>query len=433
MNKYKLVFYILFFLALASLASALVLPHALKAYPFKQEEIPDTQTDPIVFSESYEPALSGELEHPLLSTGLEGIFYSMDPATGFVDFYEHTAQGLAPYSGQVQTLKKSVTCSSRQLSTEIHYIEKEGALVGFGLYRPDLGGGSGDIFPYAFFNMVNLPALYGKSGALLLVDFEKENFWLADKLFTEAFIIKLDPADKTAKPLSADSGGRSVGPKGAMRDDWLFLTDDFLAALSGQAYFLSGRHYTLDQRGKKTDLLKVASPKPPRSVTGILGLWVRFKEDEIYYLKNSEKGFKLMAKQGKEEKELKSFQGNYEEDYLHDGDFLFHKKSLTLSDLLSGEDRQLEGFDSEGLFYLSSNPAKNRLVLAAPAIKEGDDQSLIFYDLEKNRVDFYRASNLFAQANPNFGWIGDSLVFHLKSQDDISFAYCIYDFSKMPS
>ncbi|HOO26794.1 MAG TPA: hypothetical protein PKW24_09295, partial [Clostridiales bacterium] len=270
-NKFfKIIFFILLPFTVAALVLALTSPLLLPKI-FKDEPATDIPVTDISKS-SYLPRLEGFSSNPVLPSELDSIFYSIDPKTGKVDFFEYRSGTLAPYGGEVKNLRKTVTCSNRKLTTTIYYISTERGLLGYGLFTPGIGEGKADIYTYALFKLRSLPEAYGKNGALLLVSFEEKDFWIGDRLYSEAFVISLDPSDGTAKLLTTDNG-RTVGADGAFRDDWLLLTDSFVSSLGEKAYFLSGRDYTLDKRGLVSDILLVGSPKPPRVARGIIGLW----------------------------------------------------------------------------------------------------------------------------------------------------------------
>ncbi len=425
-KSFKIAFFVLLPLALVALAVALATPFLLPKI-FKDKPVTDT-IDKSHLTSSYLPRLEGVNGNPILPAELDSIFYSIDPKTGKVDYFDYKDGVLAPYGGEVKSLSKTVTCSNRKLTTTIYYISSEQGLCGYGLFTPTLGEGKRDIYTYALFKLRSLPQAYGKSGALLLVSFEEKDFWMGDRLYSEAFVVSLDPSDSGAKLLTTDNG-RTVGTGGALRDDWLLLTDSFLSSLGDKAYFLSGRDYTLDKRGLVTDILLVGSPKPPRAVRGIIGLWALADKDDLYYLKKTPSGFDLIKKHGEEENILKSFEGSYENDYLHSGNFLLNKKSLTLTDLLTGRDRQLEDLDTKGLAFLSVNKEGTCLLLAWPGGQEDRAlQRMVYYDLSFNTKIIYEEAGLFSASNPNFTWLGERVFFHLRpSTEGGILAYCFYE------
>jgi hypothetical protein len=385
---------------------------------------------------------TGELTFPPLQTDIANLFYTINPADGIVAYYEATTTGLVPYTGTVETTDISVTCSNRDISVKLSYVQQGEEFTGYGLFTAATAAKAtgdkapSDIFAYAFIKLTTLPAAYGKSGQLLLVDFDKNSFWLDDKLYTEAFIININNPGSTAqnpraaaKSLTTDNT-RTVDFSGAFRSDWVMLYDDFLDSLGQKPYFLSSRDYNLDSKGLVTDILITGTKKPPRVVQGMLGLWARVDKNNLIYLKATEQGFDCLKFDSNDEQIVKSFVGNYFEDYLQSGQYLLNKNTLVLTDLLTGEEKTLTSVLTDSVAFFSISPDGLRAAVATAGA--GEDlatatQTLVLCNLETGTTTTVSEPLIFSQTNPNFCWIDNNTLFHLRptNDDTTGLSYCI--------
>ena len=436
MKKYKIIIPILCTFVVLAIAAALLAPGFFKN-TFTDK--PNNQTDTVftLAQSKYTPMLTGTgadfpADLPPLQTDIANLFYTINPADGTVAFYDATATGLVPYTGTVMTAQVTVNCSNRDIPVTLTYLQQGEKITGYGLFTATPDNAAADIFPYAFFKLTALPTAYGKSGQLLLVDFDKENFWINDKLYTEAFIVDLNNPGAKPKNLTTDNS-RTVDLTGAMRSDWVLFTDDFLAILGTKPYFLSSRDYNLDRKGLVSDILELAVKKPPRVVTGILGLWARAAGDGLKYLKTTDSGFDCLTFDGASEQVVKSFSGGYFEEYLQSGHHLLNKKTFVLTDLLTGAEKTLKDVPAGSVLSFSVSPDASRAVVAVPGggeIPATAVQTLILYNLEADTAKTITEPLIFSPSNANFTWIDNNTLFHLRPSDEeaTGLRYCIIKF-----
>ena len=430
MKKYRVIIPLLSALAVLAVAAALLAPKYFKR-TLSDKPVEQTVVDFTLAQSKYTPMLTGTgtAEFPPLQTDIANVFYTINPADGTVTYYETAATGLIPYKGTVQTADITVNCSSRNIPVKLFYIEQDQKVAGYGLFTAAPGKAPSDIFAYAFFKVTALPAAYGKSGQLLLIDFDKNNFWIKDKLYTEAFIINLNNPGAGPKSLTTDNS-RTVDFTGASRSDWVLLTDGFLESLGNKPYFLSSRDYNLDRKGLISDILTAGPLKPPRVVTGILGLWARVAGDSLMYLKTTDDGFDCLKFNGKDEQVIKSFTGNYFEDYLQNGHHLLNKKTLVLTDLLTGTEKTLKDISADSVRLFSVSPDGSRAVAAVPSggeVPSTATQMLVLYNLETHTATTVTEPLIFSQSNANFCWIDNNTLFHLRPSDEeaTGLSYCM--------
>jgi hypothetical protein len=434
MKKYKILLPILSLAAVLTAAAAIFAPGFFQDY-FLGRESEQSKPAFTLAASTYTPALahSGHLDFPPFQSDIDNVFYTVKPASGAVAFYEYTGAALIPYSGIVKTAEITANCSNQDIPVKLYYIEQSGKVTGCGLFTTAISAQAVKIYEYAFFKITDLPAAYGKSGQLLLVDFDKNNFWVSDKLYTEAFILSLEDNTPKAKKLTTNDS-RTIDLKGAFRSDWVLLYDDFIESLGDKAYFLSSRDYNLDQKGLVADILTIADPKPPRTVTGILGLWARVTAKGLTYLRATETGFDCVVLEGKDEKVFKSFTGDYFKDYLINGNFLLNKTSLVLTDLLTGAEKTLTGIQPGTLTFLSVSPGGKRVVLAAAGAGEVPAQAmqkLVFHNIVTGETKTFEEPLLFSQTNANFCWADENTLFHLRptNDDGTGLGYCFIKMS----
>lgn len=420
MKKYKILIPVLSAVAAASIGLAFFAPKIFN-------NSGTAATKPFVFADSkYTPMLrySGLIRYPLLKTDIENLFYLADP-DGSASFYEYSNSVLSPYKGKVYTLKTTVSCSNQDIPVKLSYVKKSGKITGFGLFTTKTSKADVKLFEYAFFKVTKLPAGYGSSGALLLVDFDKENFFLNDKLYSEAFLLNLGNGNN--ERLVTDLS-RTVGTDGAFRSDWVLLYDDFLETLGNKPFFLSSRDYNLDQKGFISDILTIADLRPPRTVTGILGVWARVTGKGTAYLRETAAGFKSILLVNKKETTVKEFQGNYFKDYLHSGNYVFNTGSGVLTDLLSGKDISTGYTKASADSVLSVSPDGSWAVIASiNGSGAKASETLALCNLSSGDNKTISEPLLFSQKYANFSWIDNSTLLHIRpgSENGTGYSCCV--------
>lgn len=413
MKKYKILLPVLGVLAAAAIVFAVL------ADDIAQRRQPETTTEiPYVYEDSaYTPRLSasGDIGFPLLPTDFNAVFCPADPGGRF-SFLEFTGSGLTPYSGTTKTLTVTVTCSSQDIPVTLYYIEKDGSLSGYGLFTTALSDAPVYLYDYAFFKLTDLPPAYGKSGALLLVSFDKSVFGTGDKVYTEAFILNMTTR-KTTRFTTENS--RTVGPNGALRSDWIMLEDGFLKSLGKEALFLSGRDYTLDKWGVSVSILKNADIRPPRVRNDILGLWARIDGDALLFLRKTQNGFRAVRYADNTETVIREFEGDYFTDFVRDGNFVLDTRTAVVTDLFTGKQVTVEGGAADGKVTLCVNPGGTRAVIAATDTdKVPGLQTLRFADLRTGACETFTEPLLFDAADPGFAWTDENTLLHVRPRGE---------------
>lgn len=413
MKKYK------FLLPVLGVLAAAAIVFAVLADDIAQHRQPDAPTgSPYLYEDSaYTPRLTatGDIGFPLLPTDFSAVFCPADPGGRF-SFLEYTEGDLVPYSGETKTLTVTVPCSNQDIPVTLYYIEKDGRLSGYGLFTTALSDAPVYLFDYAFFKLTDLPTAYGKSGALLLVSFDKTVFGTGDKLYTEAFVLNM----ATGKPTRfTTDNARTVGPDGALRSDWILLDDGFLKSLGEEALFLSGRDYTLDKQGLSASILKNADVRPPRVRNDLLGLWARVDGDALLFLRQTQNGFRAVRYADNAETVIREFEGDYFTDFVRDGNYLLDTRAAVVTDLLTGKQVTVEGGAADGKVTLCVNPEGTRAVIAATDTDKAPGlQTLRFADLRTGACETFTEPLLFDTADPGFAWTDENTLLHVRPRGE---------------
>lgn len=321
--------------------------------------------EPVVFSyeqSAYTAALSvkGANGEIYLPTDFENIYYTA-ALDGSVKFFEYAGGAMAPCALEVKQVKANLKASRETIPVTVKYIEKDGKACGYGVFTSDMSKDV-EVYAYAFVKLTAKPAGYG-GGYLLLADFDKDNFYKADKLYSE--IYNFDLASGKASTYVSNHT-RLIDINGTFRQDWTLLTDDFIKNLGDAKYFLSSRYYNEADKGLRADVMVLSNAyKPKIVVEDILGVWFVNDGNGMHYLKKNDKGFANILRTGDKENVLTQFEGNWQTDYLQCGKYLINKKSLVMIDLLTGSSKTLKDINIEGADVFSVSADGTKAVFAS--------------------------------------------------------------------
>ncbi len=295
-----------------------------------------------------------------LPTDFENIYYTA-ALDGSVNFFEYAGGAMSPCALEVKQVKANLKASRETIPVTVKYIEKGGKACGYGVFTSDMSKDV-EVYAYAFVKLTAKPAGYG-SGYLLLADFDKDNFYKADKLYSE--IYNFDIA-KGSTSTYVSNHTRLVDINGTFRQDWTLLTDDFIRNLGDAKYFLSSRYYNEADKGLRADVMILSNAYRPKIVVeDILGVWFVNDSNGMHYLKKNDKGFANILKTGDVENVLTQFEGDWQADYLQCGKYLINKKSLVMIDLLTGSSKTLKDINIENADVFSVNADGTKAVFAS--------------------------------------------------------------------
>ena len=345
---------------------------------------------------------NGEIFMP---TDFENIYYTAS-LDGKISFYEYNAGEFAASTLPVKTVKASLAASYEKIPVTVSYIEKDGKVCGYGVFTSDMSADV-DVYSFAFVKLINKPAGYG-SGHLLLADFDKNEFYKNDKIYSEIYNFNLSNGSASTY---VSNNTRLLDMNGAFRNDWTMLTDDFVKNLGDAKYFISSRYYTGAERGERADIMVLSDAYRPKvAVEDILGLWFVNDANGMHYLKKTANGFKNVVNANGEERVLAELEGDYFADYLQSGKWLINKKSLALTDLLTGATKTLKDINISSADSFSVSPDGNKLVFASNGETNANGtpvQQLVYCTADGSKApETYAEPMLFAESC-DFVWVGN--------------------------
>ena len=321
-----------------------------------------TGTEPEVFSlntSGYSRSVKtlGENGEIFLPTDKEGLYFTAT-LDNKIAFYTYSGGAFAPASYKVQKTEVKLNASNVEIPVTVSYIDAGGLTVGYGVFTSDMNKDV-KLYDYAFVKIAKKAPGYGE-GYLLLADFDKNNFYKAEKVYSEIYNYKTGDESVSA---AVSQNTRMIEKSGTYRQDWTMLTDEFIRNLGDKNYFLSSRYYTQDERGKRTDVMEWSSAYRPKIIAkDIIGTWFVSDKDGIHYLKKDGKGFNSVTKKDDKEKKSVKFEDSYD-NYLRSGNFVINKNTGTVTNLRTGDKAEAGDINLNGLSYFSINKDGTKAVL----------------------------------------------------------------------
>ena len=369
--------------------------------------------DQSAYTTSQSLSIKGADGEIFMPTDFENIYYTAT-LDGKIAFYEYKDGAFTASTLPVKTVKASLAASYEKIPVTVSYIEKDGKVCGYGIFTSDMSADV-DVYSFAFVKLINKPAGYG-SGHLLLADFDKNEFNKNDKIYSEIYNFNI--ANGSASTYVSNNT-RLIDMNGAFRNDWTMLTDDFVANLGNAKYFISSRYYTGEERGERADIMVLSDAyKPTVVVEDILGLWFVNDANGMHYLKKTANGFENVVNANGEERALAEFGGDYSADYLQDGRWLINKKSLALTDLLTGSTKTLKDIDISSADSFSVSPDGSKLVFASNGETNANGtpvQQLVYCTADGSKApESYTEPMLFAESC-DFVWVGNDGVMSVRA------------------
>lgn len=365
---------------------------------------------------SVDPCLSvkganGEIFMP---ADIGGIYYTAD-LSGNIAFYSYANGTFTPYAGEVKTVSTSLAATYEKIPVKISYIVENGKTFGCGVFTSDMAP-SVKVYSFAFVKLINKPEGYG-SGYLLLADFDKSKFYKTDKIYSEIYNFTLSGSAGTY----VSNNTRLIDRNGTFRQDWTMLTDDFISGLGGKKYFLSSRYYSEDERGERADIMVLSNAyRPEIAVRDILGLWFVNDANGMHFMRKTAGGFNNVILANSKETVLGSFEGDLFTDYLRDGNYIINKKSLVMTDLMTGLTKTLNGIDIEKATAFSVSPDGSRAVFACSGAENERGtkiQTLIFCTADGSAEPKIFSEPLLFAESCDFCWLDNSTVMSVRPLD----------------
>lgn len=375
------------------------------AYSFEQSE----------YSLSTALSVKGANGEIYLPTDFAGVYYTAN-FNGEVKFFEYANGAMNPSALEVKTVKTSLKASYETIPVTVSYIEKDGRACGYGVFTSDMSKDV-DVYSYAFVKLTAKPAGYGE-GYLLLADFDKNNFYKAEKLYSEIYNFNLA---KGSASTYVSNHTRMIDKNGTFRQDWTLLTDDFVNNLGNSKYFLSSRYYNESDKGRRADVMELSNAYRPKIVVkDILGVWFVSDNNGMHYLRKNENGFANMNFVNGEERVLTQFEGDYYNDYMQCGKYLINKNTLVMTDLMTGTTQTFKDININSADVFSVSPDGTKAVFASYGEANANGakvQSIIYCTADGSAEPAVFAEPLLFDEAAGFVWLDNSGVMSVRALD----------------
>ncbi len=353
---------------------------------------------------------NGEIFMP---TDFENIYYTAT-LNNEISFYDYAGGAMTKSALEVKSVSAKLKASRETIPVTVKYIEKDGRACGYGVFTSDMDSGV-DAYSYAFVKLTAKPAGYG-GGYLLLADFDKDNFYKVNKLYSEIYNFDLS-GGKTSTYVSNHT--RMVDINGTFRQDWTILTDDFIRNMGNGKYFLSSRYYNESDKGNRADVMVLSNAYRPKiEVEDILGVWFVIDSNGMHYLKNTDSGFAIISNADGKETVHDNFEGNWKTDYMQCGKYLINRKTLVMTDLLSGMKKTLEGINIENADIFSVNADGTKAVFASYGEINANGtpvQSVTYCTTDNSASPVTYAEPMLFSESGDFIWLDASSVMSVRA------------------
>lgn len=337
-------------------------------------------------------------DYPLVQSDIDSIFYCVKP-DGSVSFYEYNGSALAPYSGDVSSIELKPECSYIKIPITVYYIEKDGKTLGYGLFTNKNDDSGVEFYSYVFAKLIDAPTVYDLQSKMLLLSTDEADAYSADKSYCEIFSVNME-SGKCSNAVSQRD--RSADKTGRLSERWTILTDSYLSTVSKKAGIISGRLHngTTDT----FDVYDVNKGMNSPAVKNIYGKFLREADDGGYiYLTKTDDGFKSV-KYITDEKDIASFTGNIEEDFIFSGDWVYSKKDKVFTNLLTTKQIKASKIDT-GFNTFCANSDGSKIV----ALASGQNQAFIIIN-EDGSVKQYVGDSIFSTDIKNAAFADDETV-----------------------
>lgn len=381
---------------------------------------PEVNTEPVAYS--YEASaytakqvVAGSNGQVFLPTDESGIFYTAD-LDNKIEFYSFNGGGFTPVSFEKKQATFRLSASYESIPVKVTYIDTGKRLIGYGVFTADKDK-SVDVYDFAFVKIAKAPSGYGvNSGYLLLADFNKDEFYKADKTFSE--IYSFNP-DKSSLSTILSNNTRLIDRQGGFRQDWSMLTDDFLKGIGGEKYFMSSRYYSEAETGLRTDIMVYSSAyRPEIVVKDILGTWFVKDDKGMHYLKRTDEGFKCVVKKDKKESVVQKFEGDLFENYLTDGNFIVNKQTGEMINLISGDKAKFSNINLTQATVFALSPDATKAVFACPGEQNENGaavQRIIYCSTDNSKAAEEYSEPLLYIESAGFEWADNNTVLSVRA------------------
>lgn len=381
------------------------------SFPFKRSEPSFSVSD----------NLSVNTGTPLMQTDFDDVFYTINTEkNNEVSFYQYDgANSSFKQIMPTKTVPISVTYSGQTLWANVSYILRDNEITGYGLYTQS------GVYNYAFFKLKTLPKSHqiDENEYLLLIDTQKDDFYKADKTFDISFYYSFE--DSTATNFVYDVNA-TVGMDGKISDSYAIFTDEALESAKNMIPFFTSRYYAGTSLDEKFDI--DINMKERAAITRLVSKahysYAKVTDTGTVFLRRTKTGFNsvLIPAFGEKEIVIKSFAGDYETNYLRQGDYVLNKETKEISSLLDGKTVTAQCTEIARIEYFAiSSDATHCIIAGENSAKE---PVIAFCDFTKGSEKTTSGNGSFTSMNANFAFINNNTVFFNRPSSENGKIYC---------
>ena len=363
---------------------------------------------------------------------IENVYYSMSSESGEVKFFEYKDSKLTEIE---PTGKKTVSAnvSGQTITAEITYLQRGDDITGYGLFLND--GNSGVYFyDYFFLKFKTLPVSHqvDEGDVLLLMDENKEDFSNPYKSYEQSFYYNMENGEISRFMNNATDSADLEGKK---RSDYAVLTDEVLDSAGESIVFFTSRYYAVTDPDLDVDLDTKTRAVYNRLVAHAHFMYAKTVDGGTVFLRENsdETGFSsiLIPGYGKEEQVIKEFSGDYETDYIRNGDYLLNIKTGVMTSLITGEDTTLSNSGVTDIeFFAVSSDGSRAVVAGKPSDSSMGTQAIAFFDIESGKTRLACGSAIYTPVNPNFTFGSDYVFFNIPAPgDEVVYTGTVFNWS----
>lgn len=357
----------------------------------------------------------------LMQTDFPGVFYGIN-SDYTVQYYQYSDNRMVPVK-YTDTVDLKVDMGSGILNVKMNYIKNGEYVSGISVFTSNNGDDSTNYFyNLVVFKLTVLPSKYNREGhALLLASTDKAALESNDTLWTESFDVNLNDGSMT-RFLSVIN--RTIDEKGAGVADFCMLNKAGYTSSLQKVPFISSREYPVGsglqdvfvKNGNKDELL----------ASDIYGKYLTADSTKVVYLRKTTTGFDVIHNTNGEEKNVRSFYGFMDTNYMINDKYLLSKEDGRLYNIVSGKDYSLVGYSMNATAFVVSSDS--RYVVMMGTVKNAVDYQIHIFDLQTGEYAKFKDNNYAPHGTLCF--IDDKTVLYTAVEPNQGFEYVILDVEK---
>ncbi len=325
------------------------------------------------------------LAMPYVTTDIPSVVYTADSAGG-IAFYEFNSNEYVPLT-ETGTLEIRVPLSAQEIPVTVHYVQKDGKTVGYGVFTAN---DSADVYIYDFLlvKITDLPQGFEKSGKLLmLANTDINNVYSLNPVWEEAYVIS---ADGTSVSRFFSENNRMLTISGAMRSDFCLVTDNELGSSTGNIPFFSSREY---EYGNGTvDIYVKTAQGETRTVAGVLDKYAKPTDDGGFiFIKATNGGFETVKYLAGEQNTVSEFFSEYGEEYIRSGDYILCKEDGRIYTVYDDSVIELPDFKMNPSQFVVTDDGK--YVVLAGTVTNATDYQIYIYNTQSGKCKTFADSD----------------------------------------